>query len=120
MGIFEKRATGVFDWPWKWSDKEQAEFTENLQQLRDFLQKLETQDLPLWRSGTGIAVKELNNILATIDALSAPQILPPASPGKPSLRELAETYIEERKKEPMFERVRQIRDVIESLQHHFF
>ena len=31
-----------------------------------------TGTFPLRRSGTGIAVKELNNILATIDALSAP------------------------------------------------
>jgi hypothetical protein len=110
---FQTSAASVFNWPWRRSEKIRSveKFTNNLRELRMYLDQLSTQDLPHRSAGSGIGAPELNDIMRTIDA-------PPAF-RTTYLKQLGAEYLAARNKEPMFERVKQIRDVVESLRHEY-
>jgi hypothetical protein len=111
--VFQKSANSKLAWPWKRVDKEQAvrEFTDNLKELDKYLAALNNSDLPFRRSKSGVGQEALHDILRHIDKLPDCR----AS----SLRKLGEKYRSERDKEPLFERVEQIRSVIEKMQLAF-
>lgn len=110
---FEKKAKSILNWPWKREDKKQSanQFSETLKQLNSYLKKLSDQDLPYRPAGTGIGVEALFSILNHLDT--------PVDYQTTSLSELANKYLSERDKEPMFEHISRIRMLIERLHNEF-
>jgi hypothetical protein len=73
----ERNANKFWQWPWSKPNKQAAvkEFTERLKELTDYLAKLENQDLRHRPTGTGVAVRPLEDIFKQLgkikDSLNA-------------------------------------------------
>jgi hypothetical protein len=113
QSLFETNQKSLFVWPWKKADKEMAinEFSNTLKQLNLYLKNLSEIDLPYRRAGTGVGIKAL---FAIKEFLENPSPNPNSS-----LKALAEKYLAERDKEPMFESIKKIRSLIENLRWTF-